>query len=251
MILRRRRRRRRMISPVGSTISKLRSPGPACGRSASRAATSRSCRSARRPASTGTRPGRPGRSAPCGRSCSFSLSMLMPGPTVTVRSTRSISWIWFIRLTSTRIPPLQRYGAVGEAGAAGPRHHRDRAALASWTTSGDLLGRASAARPRRACAPPTGAPGTARARARGCSAPSCDRSARAASPTICAELVDAAVVERRAVATSVRPAATSSAGSDSIPARLARPARCRSHHRRCRCWPRPARPAAAPTRRTR
>ena len=31
--------------------------------------------------------------------------MLMPGPTVTVRSTRSISWIRFISLTSTRMPP--------------------------------------------------------------------------------------------------------------------------------------------------
>ena len=29
----------------------------------------------------------------------------MPGPTVTVRSTRSTSWIWFISLTSTRMPP--------------------------------------------------------------------------------------------------------------------------------------------------
>src|SRR5918998_657014 len=38
-------------------------------------------------------------------SSSLSLSMLIPGPTVTVRSTRSISWIRFISLTSTTMPP--------------------------------------------------------------------------------------------------------------------------------------------------
>ena len=77
----------------------------ACGRSARPAATSRRRRCGRRPASTGTRPGRRDRRRRARLSCSLSLSMLMPGPTVTVRSTRSISWIWFISLTSTRMPP--------------------------------------------------------------------------------------------------------------------------------------------------
>src|SRR5947209_9927447 len=41
---------------------------------------------------------------PCLPSSSLSLSMLIPGPTVTVRFAWSISWIWFISFTSTRIP---------------------------------------------------------------------------------------------------------------------------------------------------
>ena len=36
----------------------------------------------------------------------------MPVPTVTVRLTRSISWIWFIRLTSTTIPPRSSTASV-------------------------------------------------------------------------------------------------------------------------------------------
>ena len=42
----------------------------------------------------------------------------MPGPTVTVRSTRSISWIWFISLTSTRMPP--RSGTAPSASPVPP-----------------------------------------------------------------------------------------------------------------------------------
>ena len=59
----------------------------------------------------------------------------MPGPTVTVRSTRSISWIWFISLTSTRIPP--RSGTAPSERPVPPARGTIgmRSRLASLTTS--------------------------------------------------------------------------------------------------------------------
>ena len=101
----RRRRRSRRSRRSGSTTSIEITSVAGVAEAARPAATSRRCRSARRPASTGTTPGRRDRRRRAACSSSLSLSMLMPGPTVTVRSTRSISWIWFISLTSTRIPP--------------------------------------------------------------------------------------------------------------------------------------------------
>ena len=59
----------------------------------------------------------------------------MPGPTVTVRSTRSISWIRFISLTSTRIPP--RSGTAPSESPVPPARGTTgmRRRLASLTTS--------------------------------------------------------------------------------------------------------------------
>ena len=108
---------------------------------ARRSATSRWCRSGRRPANTGRTPGRPDRSGRAGRSSSLSLSMLMPVPTVTVRLTRSSSWISFIRLTSTTIPP--RSGTAPSVSPVPPSRGTTgiRRSLAIRTTAGDLLGR--------------------------------------------------------------------------------------------------------------
>ena len=59
----------------------------------------------------------------------------MPGPTVTVRSTRSISWIWFMSLTSTRMPP--RSGTAPSDSPVPPARGTIgmRSRLASLTTS--------------------------------------------------------------------------------------------------------------------
>ena len=95
----------RMISPVGSTISKDITRSRVWPK---REPSSEKPLHAIRPPTKehGVRRRRVGKKkTPYCLSSSLSLSMLMPGPTVTVRSARSISWIWFIRFTSTRIPP--------------------------------------------------------------------------------------------------------------------------------------------------
>ncbi len=63
----------------------------------------------------------------------------MPGPTVTVRSTRSISWILFISLTSTRMPPRSGTAPSERPGAAGARDDRDPQAVGELDHLGDLL----------------------------------------------------------------------------------------------------------------
>ncbi len=59
----------------------------------------------------------------------------MPGPTVAVRFTRSTSWIRFISLTSTRIPP--RSGTAPSERPVPPARGTTgmRSRLASFTTS--------------------------------------------------------------------------------------------------------------------
>ena len=93
-----------MISPVGSTISKDITRSRVCPK---REPSSEKPLHAIRPPTKehGYDAGVSGKKTPYCLSSSLSFSMLMPGPTVTVRSARSISWIWFIRLTSTMIPP--------------------------------------------------------------------------------------------------------------------------------------------------
>ena len=103
---------------------------------------------AARRASRDTTPGCRGRSTPYCFSSSLSFIMLMPGPTVTVRSARSISWIWFIRLTSTRMPP--RSGTAPSLRPVPPARGTSgiRARLASLTISDTccaVLGRTTAA----------------------------------------------------------------------------------------------------------
>ena len=95
----------RMISPGRQHDLEGHAPGRGCARSGCPAARTRCTRSDLRRGSRGTTRACRGRSTPYCFSSSLSFIMLMPGPTVTVRSARSISWIWFIRLTSTRMPP--------------------------------------------------------------------------------------------------------------------------------------------------
>ena len=97
-------------------------------------------------------------------SSSLSLSMLMPGPTVTVRSTRSISWIWFISLQSIRMPPRSGTAPSLRPGAAGARDDRDLQAVGELDDLARPPARSSGGSRRRGCGRPSGGPGTARAR---------------------------------------------------------------------------------------
>ncbi len=70
--------------------------------------------------------------------------MLIPGPTVTVRSTMSISWILFMSLTSMRIPP--RWGTAPSDRPVPPARGttgipRRLASLTTSETSCAVLGR--------------------------------------------------------------------------------------------------------------
>ena len=79
--------------------------------------------------------------------------MLIPGCTVTVRSSRSISRILFISFTSTTMPCLS--GTAPSVSPVPPARGDDRDAVAVGELHdlGDLLGRAWAARRRRARTP--------------------------------------------------------------------------------------------------
>jgi hypothetical protein len=65
----------------------------------------------------------------------LSFIMLMPVPTVTVRLTRSSSWIWFIRLTSTTMP--RRIGTAPSVSPVPPSRGTTgtRSSLAIRTTA--------------------------------------------------------------------------------------------------------------------
>ena len=91
----------------------------------------------------------------------------MPGPTVT-RAVGQVDLVDLVHpLDVDEDAAAQRDRAVVQAGAAGPRDDRDPRAVGQLDDLRHLLAPCAAAPPRRACARPTGAPGTARAPGRG------------------------------------------------------------------------------------
>ena len=117
---------------------------------------------------------------PYGRSRSLSFCMLTPGPTVTVRWSRSMSVIASMRLMSTRIP--WRSGTAPSTRPVPPARGTSgtRALVGEPDDRRHLVGRRRAARPPAARGRPSGARRTSPACGRGCSARSA-RSARAAA----------------------------------------------------------------------